>query len=216
MIARIVCPLLLYRCMPKPAQMVSGFTVPTVRPRRSMNRVGTPVIASGPFGSAGFDRLAVALVPEDVGVHERLVHHVLAEQDVRQVQRQGEVAPRPRLDQQLGPFGRLGAAGIHHHDPGSCRYGLLDEGHLMDVGLCRILASQQDEPGIGQVPWRAVLVRSQRQTGGFEARGPAKVAVRRGIASKETPERGADAVKQSLRATAAVVEKALAARGGSL
>ena len=86
---------------------------------------------------------------------------------------------------------------------------LLHERHLVDVRLGRVLAPEDDEPRVGEVPGRVVLVVAEREARRLEPGGPAQVAVGRRAAAEEPPERRGDAVQQALRAARGVEEDRL-------
>ncbi len=73
------------------------------------------------------------------------------------------VGARTDLDQQLGAFRRLGSPRVDDHDPSAPVHRLLDETHLVDVGFGGVLAPEDDEAGVGEVPGTAVSVVAEGQ-----------------------------------------------------
>ena len=147
---------------------------------------------------------ALHVPPDELGVDLPV-----ANQDPGHRQRDRAVGARSGLDQKLRAFGRLRAARVDDDQPAAGLERLVDEDHLVHVRLGRVLAPQHDQLGLGHVPRGAVLVLTQRQPGGLETRGPAKVAVGRGAASVESPELHPRGVEQTLGAAGGVVQNAL-------
>ena len=71
---------------------------------------------------------------------------------------------------------------------------------LMNVRFRGVLAPQNDQPGVSDIPRRVVFVVAQRESAGLEPRRPAQITIRCRASAVEAPEVHADGVQQPLRA----------------
>ena len=163
----------------------------------------------GAFRGPGRDAAGEGLEPQHVVPDELRIGQAEGDDQVGQPQSQSAITAGSGLHQEMGPFGGLGAPGIDHHAARALLQGLLQEAHLVEVGLRRVLAPQHDQLRVHQVPGRVVAVVAQGEPGGLQARGPAQVAVGGGAAPEQAPEGHAHAVQHALAAAAGVVQDAL-------
>ena len=162
-----------------------------------------------PLGGALEGQRRELLEPGHAVPDERFVHRSRPDDLAAQSEGQRPVASGPRTEPQIGRLGALGATGIDHHQAPAGLSSLLDERHLVDIGLGGVLAPHDDQARPGDVPGHAVAIVSQRETSRLESGRPAQVPVRGRTASVQTPERQSGPVQQTLGAAAGVVKKAL-------
>ena len=147
----------------------------------------------------------------NVVANEDIVEGRPRDQEVGDAESEGAVGPGADLDQQLRAFGRLRAPRIDDHHPRPALDRLLDESHLVDVGLGRVLAPEDDQPRVDEVPRRVVAVVAQGQPSRLEPRRPAQIAIGRGAAAEEAPEPRRYLVHQPLGGAGGVEEDAACA-----
>jgi len=93
-----------------------------------------------------------------VGSDKGVVQDRSLDEEVGNAEGEGTVGPGADLDQQLCTLGRLSAPRIDDHHPSPALYCLLDEGHLVDIGFGRVLAPEDDQPRVDEIPGCIVTV----------------------------------------------------------
>ncbi len=144
----------------------------------------------------------------NVGVDERPVDRRPFDQEMGDAEGERAVGTGTDLHQQLRAFRRLRPPRIDDDHPRPALHGLLDESHLVDVGLGRILAPEDDEAGVDEVPGGIVLVVPEGEPCRLEPGRPAEIAIGRGAASEQPPEVCRQPVHQTLGAAGLVEEDA--------
>ena len=196
--------------MPKPALIVAGFTVPEELGEPLDLRLGHARDLRRPRRRPVTHAVAEGLEAVHVVAHEGPVDEAALDQR--------GARPRARWRRRC-PAAAAGCSaarsavsvrrGSIDHDLRAPVHGLLDEGHLVHVRLGRVLAPEDDEAGVREVPGRVRLVGPQGEARGLEAGGPAEVAVGGRAAAEEPPEGRGDAVQQPLRPAGRVEEDGL-------
>ena len=168
---------------------------------------------SRPLGGALEGQGRKLLEPGHAVPDERFVHRSRPDDLAAQGEGQCPVTAGPRAEPQIGRLGALGAARIDHHQAPARLSRLLDERHLVDIGLGRVLAPHDDQARPGDVPGHAVAIVTQREAGRLESGRPAQVPIGGRAAPVQAPECQTGPVQQTLGAAAGVVKQALRSIG---
>ena len=89
-----------------------------------------------------------------------------------------------RPEVKVGGVRRVRASGVDDGHPRAALPGLGDQPHLVDVGLGRVVAPDEEESALDREPRMVVPVGAIGQPGGLEPGGPAEVPVGEGAASE--------------------------------
>ncbi len=112
-----------------------------------------------------------------------------------ETERQSPVRSGARLHQEFGPLGRFGAARIDDDQLGAAILRLVDQRHLMDIRLGRVLSPEDDQPRVDEIPRRIVPIVAHGETGRLQTGRPAEISIDRRIPTVQTPESWAGGVQ---------------------